>query len=436
MWALQRPEAAFLAIGLVGSCISGITQPIFSILWSNMIVFLFSPDNATVTSNTQMYVLWFALLGVLQLVATVMRIGSFVYAGEKLTRRLRALAYAAVLRQEISFFEEKGNSVGRLSTRLAADAAEVKGGTGEGLSLVFQSCAAVLAGVIIAFCASWQLALVVICIMPLMVFSFILQTRAFVGYSMGAAKALEESGHIAVESTAAIKTVAAFNLQPHMAAAFSSSLDAPQRAGVGKAWSAGLGQAFNQFITFVAYSLAFYAGGQFIANGICSFDALMRVYLAVTLSAQAAGNAISWGPDSAKADRGTRSIFALLDRKSKADATAVTGAPLDAATALGAAIELKNVSFAYPSREWREGRFHSRRPRARFARPAALRRPTHFFLPPRRRRRRRRRARARRPRAPSAARRVFDGAARPKGGAGGPVGLGQEHHHPAAPCVD
>ena len=66
-----------------------------------MIVFLFSPDNDTVTSTTQIYVLWFALLGILQLVATVMRIGSFVYAGEKLTRRLRTMAYRAVLRQEV-----------------------------------------------------------------------------------------------------------------------------------------------------------------------------------------------------------------------------------------------------------------------------------------------------------------------------------------------
>ena len=250
----------------------------------------------------------------------------------------------------MSFFEEKGNSVGRLSTRLSTDAAEVKGGTGEGLSLVFQSVAAVVAGIVIAFTADWQLALVVTAIMPLMIISFILQTRAFAGYNLGAAKALEESGHIAHEATAAIKTITAFNMQQHMCAAFNKSLDAPQRAGVGKAWSAGLGQAFNQFIMFCGYSLAFYAGGQFIAQGWCTFAGLMRVYLAVTLSAQAAGNAISWGPDSAKADRGTRSIFALLDRVSQADGFSTAGAPLTPAAAATAVLELRGVSFAYPSR--------------------------------------------------------------------------------------
>ena len=117
---------------------------------------------------------WFAIVAVAQLVFTLLRIGCFVVAGERLTRRLRAMTYRAILRQEVrasggvdarlqcvslrhgaihhrdcavarftntaqvSFFDDPKNSVGRLSTRLATDAADVKGGTGEGLSAVFQ----------------------------------------------------------------------------------------------------------------------------------------------------------------------------------------------------------------------------------------------------------------------------------------------------------
>jgi ATP-binding cassette subfamily B (MDR/TAP) protein 1 len=247
VWALQAPEWAYLAIGLLGATLSGITQPVFAIIWSNMIAFFFGP-NEQLKDNTRIYVLWFFLLGIAQVVVTIMRIGGFVYAGEKLTRRLRAMAYRAILRQEIGFFEEKGNSVGRLSTRLQADAAEVKGATGEGLSLVFQAGAAVIAGIVIAFQANWRLALVVVAIMPFMVLASLVQGAAFKGYNHGAAKALEESGHIAVESTAAIKTVTAFNLQPQLLQAFSRSLEVPMRAGFGKADSVGLGQLFQGFM--------------------------------------------------------------------------------------------------------------------------------------------------------------------------------------------
>lgn len=66
---------------------------------------------------------------------------------------------------------------GRLNTRLAADAADVKGGTGEALSLVFQAGAAIAAGLIISFVACWQLALVLTGILPFMIVAALMQVR-------------------------------------------------------------------------------------------------------------------------------------------------------------------------------------------------------------------------------------------------------------------
>ena len=94
-----------------------------------------------------------------------------------------------------------------------------------------QASSAIFAGVIIAFVANWRLALVVCSIFPLMVVSSLMQGKAFKGYAQGAAKSMEESGHIAVEATTAIRTVAAFNLQGRMLAAYSTSLLSPLKSG-------------------------------------------------------------------------------------------------------------------------------------------------------------------------------------------------------------
>jgi ABC-type multidrug transport system fused ATPase/permease subunit len=349
VWAIQYPERYYLAAGVLGSAVSGIIQPLFSLVWSDMIT-IFWMSNNTIYTETRRYIGYFIAIGIAQFISTVMRIGFFVYAGEKLTRRLRTMSYRAVLRQEIAFFEEERNSVGRLSSRLQADAAEVKGATGEGLSLVVQSGFAVIAGVVIAFDATWQLALVVCSIMPLMVIAALLQSKSFKGYGRGAAKALEESGHLASEATGAIKTVTAFNLQIRLLEAFDVTLETPLKSGYGKAMSAGAGNAFLGFMTFAAFSLAYYAGGSFMAQGIINFKQMMRVYLAVQMSSQAAGNAINWGPDSAKADRATRSIFQLLDRQSKIDSLSTSGEIPPPNVRAKGAVEFKNVSFAYPSR--------------------------------------------------------------------------------------
>jgi ABC-type multidrug transport system fused ATPase/permease subunit len=52
---------------------------------------------------------------------------SFGVAGERLTMRLRSQAFAAILRQDVAYFDTEENSVGALCTRLSGDAAAVQG---------------------------------------------------------------------------------------------------------------------------------------------------------------------------------------------------------------------------------------------------------------------------------------------------------------------
>lgn len=46
--------------------------------------------------------------------------------GEHLTKRMRCLAFASILRQDVGFFDLPENSTGALTSKLASDAALVK----------------------------------------------------------------------------------------------------------------------------------------------------------------------------------------------------------------------------------------------------------------------------------------------------------------------
>lgn len=48
-------------------------------------------------------------------------------AGEKLTKRVRALMFETILRQEPGWFDREENSVGAVSTKLSSDAANIQG---------------------------------------------------------------------------------------------------------------------------------------------------------------------------------------------------------------------------------------------------------------------------------------------------------------------
>jgi hypothetical protein len=51
----------------------------------------------------------------------------FGVSGENLTKRLRSKAFRSILRQEIGWFDDSNNNVGKLCTKLAVEAAAVHG---------------------------------------------------------------------------------------------------------------------------------------------------------------------------------------------------------------------------------------------------------------------------------------------------------------------
>ena len=359
--ALQRPEWGLMAAALFGAAASGAIQPAFGLIYAQFITIFFQDDSA-LRAGAQLYCGAFVGFACAVFLATTLRIGMFSLVGERLTRRLRVMAYRAVLRQPMAYFDLPENSSGRLNTRLATDAAIVKSGTGETVGQIYQAGFAILAAMVIAFLASWRLALILLAVMPLQVLGAAYGNISFVGWGLGASKALEEAGHAAVEAMAGLKTIAAFGLQETTMKAFVCTLQGPLYAGEKRAWAAGFSAAFAGFMMFSVYALAFYCGGVFITAGLLDFPSLMRVFLAVTMASQAVGSATAWGPDQARADAATRSIFALLDKVSPIDplaeegpvaavaAVPAAGLPAPTPATAAAAIEFRNVTFTYPSR--------------------------------------------------------------------------------------
>ncbi|KAL4183030.1 hypothetical protein AMTRI_Chr11g96120 [Amborella trichopoda] len=70
------------------------------------------------------------------------------------------MAFEAVLRQEMGWFDEVGNTSAEVGSRLVADAAGVRALVGDTPALILQNLATAVAGIVIGFVANWQLALI------------------------------------------------------------------------------------------------------------------------------------------------------------------------------------------------------------------------------------------------------------------------------------
>ena len=117
-------------------------------------------------------------------------------SGEYLTSRLRSSAFKALLRQEVSWFDEERNSTGSLTTRLADDAAKVQGATGSRLGTLIETMLTLVFAIIVAFAKQWVLTFLILAVVPVMFISGGLEVKALSGHAAANKKALEASGKV------------------------------------------------------------------------------------------------------------------------------------------------------------------------------------------------------------------------------------------------
>ena len=113
-----------------------------------------------------------------------------------MTKRLRSKAFHALLRQEISYFDNPKNNTGALCTRLATEASAAQGASGIRIGTILQNIAALGVGIIISFVYSWQLTLLILAFVPFMVAGGILQQRLMTGFASKDTEKFEDAGKV------------------------------------------------------------------------------------------------------------------------------------------------------------------------------------------------------------------------------------------------
>jgi ATP-binding cassette subfamily B (MDR/TAP) protein 1 len=96
------------------------------------------------------------------------------------------MCFEKVVHMEVSWFDEPEHSSGEIGARLSADAAIVRALVGDSLSQLVQNIATAVAGLVIAFSASWQLALVILVLLPLIGLNGFVQVKFMKGFSADA----------------------------------------------------------------------------------------------------------------------------------------------------------------------------------------------------------------------------------------------------------
>ncbi|KAF1775142.1 P-loop containing nucleoside triphosphate hydrolase [Phytophthora cactorum] len=336
MLRLNKMEVNYFIIGLIGSCVAGISMPASALLVTGMITsmteqygeYQSSGDSSHLTTmynDVELYGILYLVGAAVVAIFTFMQVYCFKFMEEKITTRLRNTNFKGLCRQNVGFFDEKENATGALTADLATNPTKVSLLSGESQSRAFQAVFTLVAALVISFgFGSWLLSLIMLALLPFLLFGHVVRMKQMESSGL-ISDDLAIPGAHASEVLSNIRTVAALGIEKKSVDVFDELLAEPLRKGSKEAQVNGLSLGFSSFIMMATYSLIFWYGGKKVDDGTIGFTEMMRTLMAITMSIQIVSSASTFLGDAPKAFKAGSTIFAIQDRVTPIDSFSPEG---------------------------------------------------------------------------------------------------------------
>ncbi|CAJ0936419.1 unnamed protein product, partial [Mesorhabditis belari] len=337
----------YFMIGSICGLIEGLAvYPMFGFFYTNAFEIFSEPDHELMRQRGHWAALSFLLIVAMDAVIPAGGAINFGVTAARVVEKLRYKTFKNVLSQDGAYFDSPKHSPGKISTRLATDAPNIKQAIDYKLGHVLRAVVALVSGLGVAAYFSWQMTLLMLVVVPVISLTEFLWTKLFNATSIEDLKLMEASGKVAMESIECIRTVHALSLQGVMHEKYCTLIERPHKTNKRKAFAQGVMTGLMNGLQPLMDAVEFRFSGWMIMKDMVKnpFDA-WRAQFCIEFSSMAVGQGATYFPDYKKAKFSAGLLFKMMREPTKIDGFARNGFE-----ATNGKVDFENIKFTYPER--------------------------------------------------------------------------------------
>ncbi|KAJ4717733.1 ABC transporter B family-like protein [Melia azedarach] len=347
IWNLQRPEVTMLLLGFILGMHAGAILSIFPFILGEALQVYFNDSAPKLKKDIGHLSLALVGLGFGCIIFMTGQQGFCGWAGTKLTMRVRDLLFKSILKQEPGWFDFEENSTGVLVSRLSTECVIFRSVLGDRFSVLLMGLSSAAVGLGVSFFLDWRLTLLATALTPFTLGASYLSLIINVGPKLDNSSYAKAST-IASGAVSNIRTVTTFSSQEQIVKSFDKALSEPKKKSVKRSQILGLTLGFSQGAMYGAYTLILWFGAYLVKQEETSFGKVYKIFLILVLSSFSVGQLAGLAPDTSMAATAIPAVLDVIKRRPLIDSDREKGIEVERSKPLE--IELKNVTFSYPSR--------------------------------------------------------------------------------------
>ncbi|UMM42755.1 hypothetical protein L5515_018461 [Caenorhabditis briggsae] len=333
----------YLSMGTVFAIMRGSELALLAIMFGYVFEAFEKPDAEMARELVIIFILY-GCLGLYVFITQVLSSTLFTIVAENLGLKFRVQSFKNLLYQDASFFDNPAHAPGKLITRLATDAPNVKAVVDTRMLQVIYSMTSITINLVTGYACCWQIAVVGTVMIALFALLMISMAYKIARVNLKQIKR-DEAGKIAIEIVENVKTIQLLTSTEHFLTEYTTALELQHKSEMKKAYIQALNNAISQTFMYFAMFVCYGVGTPLMYNGIVDPNGAFRAINSMMMGSVAVMHSSHNFPEFVKAKTAAGMLFKLIYRKPKTG-DVMKGNQLD----IRGNILFESVKFSYPQR--------------------------------------------------------------------------------------